>query len=87
MKFEHFGINVPDPVAMAAWYVKHFQMKVLRAMKEDPYTHFLADESGRVWTISQVDRMISRYLTASSENRKTSSSPFWGFSTESCLMS
>ncbi len=48
MKFEHFGINVPEPIAMAAWYVKHFQMKVLRAMKNDPFTHFLADESGRV---------------------------------------
>ena len=48
MRFEHFGINVPDPKAMAAWYVKHFKMSVLRAMKEDPFTHFLADESGRV---------------------------------------
>lgn len=48
MKFEHFGINVPRPQEMAAWYVRHFNMKIVRAMKNDPFTHFLADISGRV---------------------------------------
>ncbi len=48
MKFEHFGINVPHPQAMAAWYVRHFNMKIVRSMQNTPYTHFLADDSGRV---------------------------------------
>lgn len=48
MKFEHLGINVPDPRAMASWYVKHFNMKIVRSMNDDPYTRFLADDSGRV---------------------------------------
>ena len=48
MKFEHFGINVPHPQAMAAWYVRHFSMKIIRSMHNTPYTHFLADDSGRV---------------------------------------
>jgi catechol 2,3-dioxygenase-like lactoylglutathione lyase family enzyme len=48
MKFEHFGINVPHPQAMAAWYVRHFNMKIVSSMHITPYTHFLADDSGRV---------------------------------------
>jgi len=48
MLFEHFAINVPDAVAMAQWYVEHCRMRVVRAMTEEPYTHFLADEGGRV---------------------------------------
>ena len=46
MRFEHFGINVPDARAMAEWLVKHCGMRVLRAMTTAPYTCFLADESG-----------------------------------------
>ncbi len=48
MKFEHFGINVPHPQAMAGWYVRHFNMKIVRSMQDTPYTHFLTDDSGRV---------------------------------------
>lgn len=48
MNIEHFAINVPDPVNAAAWYVKHLGMRVVRALTESPFTHFLADESGRV---------------------------------------
>ena len=48
MHFEHFAINVPDPVAMAKWYVEHLRMRVASAMAEEPFTHFLADEGGRV---------------------------------------
>jgi len=49
MKFEHFALNVPDARAAAAWYVAHLGLKVLRARTEVPYTHFLADGSGRVF--------------------------------------
>ena len=48
MQFEHFAINVPDAAAMAQWYVEHCRMRVVRAMTEEPHTHFLADEGGRV---------------------------------------
>lgn len=48
MKFEHFGINVPDATAMAAWYVKHLNMQIVRAVQGAPHTHFLADATGRV---------------------------------------
>jgi glyoxylase I family protein len=48
MKFEHFALNVPDARAMSQWYVEHVGFKIVRRMDEAPYTHFLADESGRV---------------------------------------
>ena len=47
MKFEHFALNVPDARGHAAWYVQHLGFKVARAREEAPYTHFLADETGR----------------------------------------
>ncbi len=48
MKFEHFALNVPDARAMAAWYVQHLGLSVARRREDAPYTHFLADETGRV---------------------------------------
>ena len=48
MKFEHFALNVPDPRALAAWYVRHASWQIARAQLEPPYKHFLADDSGRV---------------------------------------
>jgi glyoxylase I family protein len=48
MNIEHVAFNVPDPVAMAAWYTSHLGMQVLRSMPTSPFTHFLADRSGRV---------------------------------------
>ena len=47
MRFEHIGINVPDARAMAAWYVRHLGMRVVRCQDEPPWAHFLADASGR----------------------------------------
>jgi catechol 2,3-dioxygenase-like lactoylglutathione lyase family enzyme len=48
MKFEHVGINVPDAAAMAAWYVEHCGMTILRKLDAPPHTHFLADDAGNV---------------------------------------
>ena len=48
MKFEHFALNVPEPIALAAWYVEHCDMKIVRQMTVSPFTHFLADATGRV---------------------------------------
>jgi catechol 2,3-dioxygenase-like lactoylglutathione lyase family enzyme len=47
MKFEHFALNVPDPVAQAAWYVAHLGFTVARRRDDAPFTHFLADDTGR----------------------------------------
>jgi len=49
MKFEHFALNVPDARATAAWYVQHLGVTIARARPDAPYTHFLADDTGRVF--------------------------------------
>jgi len=48
LNVEHIAWNVADPVAMAAWYVEHLGMRVVRSVPTPPYIHFLADASGRV---------------------------------------
>jgi glyoxylase I family protein len=48
MNIEHIALNVPDPVRMAAWYVEHLNLRILRKQEEAPFTHFLADRAGRV---------------------------------------
>src|SRR5437879_253335 len=48
MNIEHFAVNVPDPAGAATWYVRHLGMRGVRSLSEAPFTHFLADESGRV---------------------------------------
>jgi glyoxylase I family protein len=47
MKFEHFALNVPDARAQARWYVQHLGFTVARSRDDAPFTHFLADETGR----------------------------------------
>lgn len=47
MKFEHAALNVPDALAMAAWYVRHCGMQIVRGMAQAPFAHFLADQTGR----------------------------------------
>ena len=54
MDIEHLALNVPDPVGMAAWYVEHLGMRVLRKLDAAPFTHFLADGSGRVVQIGRA---------------------------------
>ncbi|MBI1832637.1 MAG: VOC family protein [Planctomycetes bacterium] len=48
MHIEHIAFNVADPVRMAAWYVEHLGLRVLRKQEQAPFTHFLADAAGRV---------------------------------------
>lgn len=48
MKIEHFAIQVSEPAAMAAWYVEHLGMTLVRQLDQPPYIHFLADDSGQV---------------------------------------
>jgi len=47
MKFEHAALNVPDAAAMADWWIRNCGMHAVLARKDPPYTHFLADETGR----------------------------------------
>jgi glyoxylase I family protein len=48
MVIEHFALNVPDPVAFAAWYQTHLGLTVVRHLPEANQTHFLADARGGV---------------------------------------
>ncbi|MBL9187761.1 MAG: VOC family protein [Opitutaceae bacterium] len=48
MKFEHFALNVPDVRAHAQWYVDHVGFTVVRRREDAPFTHFLADDTGRI---------------------------------------
>ena len=41
MKLEHFALQVPDPVAMADWYVKHLGCTIARAGGEPSHGRFL----------------------------------------------
>ena len=47
LAFEHLAINVADPVAVAAWYVEHLGMTVVRRGEAPVHMHFLADASRR----------------------------------------
>jgi Glyoxalase/Bleomycin resistance protein/Dioxygenase superfamily. len=48
VKIEHFALQVPDPVAMADWYVKHLGFKIARSGGEPSHARFLADSSASV---------------------------------------
>ncbi len=48
MKFEHFALNVENPVAMTEWYTTHLGLSIVRQLKESPFTTFLADSSGQI---------------------------------------
>jgi catechol 2,3-dioxygenase-like lactoylglutathione lyase family enzyme len=48
VKFEHFALNVPDPVAQAEWYVHNLGFSVAVRGGPPAHMHFLADETGRV---------------------------------------
>ena len=48
LNIEHFACNVADPAAMAAWYVEHLGMRIVRRDTAVPHIHFLADASDRV---------------------------------------
>jgi predicted enzyme related to lactoylglutathione lyase len=47
MKLEHMALNVEDPVGMAKWYADNLEMRIVRAVDESPYFHFVADKQGQ----------------------------------------
>src|SRR5687767_116349 len=48
LNVEHVACNVSEPNAMAAWYVEHLGMTIVRRLQTAPHTHFLADAKGHV---------------------------------------
>ncbi len=48
MKIEHVAYQVPDPVALADWYVEHLGMRVKRATSAPAFARFLADDGDAV---------------------------------------
>lgn len=48
MTIEHVALNVPDPVAFAAWYGAHLGLRIVRHLPHANQTHFLADDHDTV---------------------------------------
>ncbi|MFK7820015.1 MAG: VOC family protein [Planctomycetaceae bacterium] len=48
MKIEHLALNVPDATALAKWYVEHLGLVVRRSSSDEPWAHFLVDDSGQM---------------------------------------
>lgn len=48
LNVEHIACNVSEPAAMAAWYVEHLGMRIVRRIAAAPYMHFIADARGHV---------------------------------------
>ena len=48
MDIEHFALNVQDPSQAAKWYQDNMGMRIVKGLKEPPYTHFLADKADHV---------------------------------------
>jgi glyoxylase I family protein len=46
MRLEHVAINVPDPDAMASWYVANLGLTVARHVPVPSRAYFLADGAG-----------------------------------------
>lgn len=46
MRLEHVALDVAEPAQMAAWYVEHLGLQLVRAQEVSPYAHFLADSDG-----------------------------------------
>jgi uncharacterized glyoxalase superfamily protein PhnB len=46
VKIEHFALQVPDPVAMADWYVAHLGFSVRRSGGEPARARFILESSG-----------------------------------------
>jgi hypothetical protein len=48
MVFEHFALNVENPIEVANWYVINLEMKIVKGSVQPPFAHFLADKTGRL---------------------------------------
>ena len=48
MVFEHFALNVENPIETANWYVDNCEKKIVNGSDQPPFAHFLADKSVRL---------------------------------------
>ena len=48
VKIEHFALQVPDPVAMADWYVQNMGCSIAKAGGAPSHGRFLMDDKGAV---------------------------------------
>ena len=48
MKIEHVAFQVPDPVALADWYVEHLGLRIKRSTGAPGHARFLADDGDAV---------------------------------------
>lgn len=48
LAFEHFALNLKNPIEVSDWYCTHLQMKKVLEKKEAPFVTFLADSENRV---------------------------------------
>ncbi|NWF88659.1 MAG: VOC family protein [Ignavibacteriaceae bacterium] len=60
MIFEHFALNISNPLEFVDWYTTNLEMRIAKAMKAPPFTHFLTDSSGR--TIIEIYSNPSAYI-------------------------
>ena len=56
MKIEHIALNVPDPAAIADWYVANLGMRIVRQSGAPTHTTFLADGDGE--TVLELYRFV-----------------------------
>ncbi len=49
IRFEHFALNLPEPRAVALWYVENLDCQIVFQLDEEPFTVFLGDQQGRVF--------------------------------------
>src|SRR2546423_2734749 len=48
VKIEHFALQVPDPIALAEWYVEHLGCAIARAGGPPAHGRFLLDDQRAV---------------------------------------
>jgi catechol 2,3-dioxygenase-like lactoylglutathione lyase family enzyme len=48
VKIEHVAFQVPDPVALADWYVEHLGLRIKRSTGAPGHARFLADDGDAV---------------------------------------
>jgi len=48
MQLEHSAFNVPDPAAMADWYVAHLGLRIVHRGPAPVHARFVADADGRM---------------------------------------
>jgi len=64
MKLEHAAYPVRDPVAVAAWYVAHCGLRIIRQTGPPTMTHFLSDGAGGVIEIYNNQKVTVPDYTA-----------------------